>query len=199
MTPKSPTNRASVPQNNKARKLNTATLTLIALMTALLCLLGPWALTLPFSPIPFSLCTLGIYFASILLDWKAGAITVLLYLLLGLVGLPVFTGFMGGPAKVFGPTGGYLIGYFFLALICGLFKHHSAGKPVILLLGMCLGTCICYLFGSIWMAFQLSLSFSEAVFIGVLPYIPLDVVKIFLAVSTGTLLRKYLIRAGLLH
>ena len=199
MTQKTPTNRTSVPRNNKAKKLNTATLTLIALMTALLCLLGPWALTLPFSPIPFSLCTLGIYFASLLLDWKAGTITVLLYLLLGLVGLPVFTGFMGGPAKVFGPTGGYLIGYIFLALICGLFKDYSSGKPGLLLIGLCLGTCTCYLLGSIWMAFQLSLSFLEAILIGVLPYIPLDLVKIFIAVSTGTLLRKYLIRAGLLH
>ena len=180
----------------KKNQLNTRKLTMIALLTAVLCVLGPWALVLPFSPIPFSLCTLGIYFAIMLLGVKAGTTSVLLYLLLGLVGLPVFTGFTGGPAKVFGPTGGYLVGYLFMALICGFVAERFAGKRVICFLGMCLGTIVCYLFGSIWMAYQLELSFGEAFFLGVLPYVPGDLVKIFVASSVSTTLRKYLSRAG---
>ena len=199
MTLKNPTNQSSGSHNSRIRKLNTSTLTLIALMTALLCLIGPWALTLPFSPIPFSLCTLGIYFASLLLGWKAGTISVLLYLLLGLVGLPVFTGFMGGPAKLLGPTGGYLIGYLFMALICGFFKEHFSRKRPTLILGMLISTCICYAFGSIWMALQLSLSFPDAMLIGVLPYLPLDCIKIFVAATVTPLMYKQLSRAGLLH
>jgi len=179
-------------------KLNIGTLTLTALMTAVLCVLGPWALILPFSPIPFSLCTLGIYFAVILLGMNAGTISVLLYLLLGLVGLPVFTGFAGGPAKVFGPTGGYLVGYILMALICGFIAERFVGKYVICFPGMFLGTVVCYLFGSIWMAYQLELSFREALIIGVLPYIPGDLIKILIATTMGATLRKYLLRANLI-
>ena len=181
------------------QKLNTSRLTLIALMTAVLCVLGPWALVLPFSPIPFSLCTLGIYFSVILLGTKAGTVSVLLYLLLGLVGLPVFTGFVGGPAKVFGPTGGYLIGYIFIALICGFAVERFAGKRVVCFLGMCLGTVVCYLFGCIWMAYQLEFSFGEAFLVGALPYVPCDFIKIVVAFSIGVRLRSHLLRAGLLR
>lgn len=184
--------------NNGQHKLNTGSLTLTALMTAVLCALGPWALVLPFSPIPFSLCTLGIYFASILLGRKAGIISVLLYLLLGLVGLPVFTGFTGGPAKVLGPTGGYLAGYIFMALICGFVAERFSGKYVVCFLGMCLGTLVCYLLGSIWMAYQLELSFRESFIMGALPYMPGDLVKILIATTTGTTLQRYLLRANLI-
>lgn len=179
-------------------KLNIRSLAIIALMTAVLCVLGPWALLLPFSPIPVSLCTLGVYFAIILLGMRHGTISVLLYLLLGLVGLPVFTGFTGGPAKVFGPTGGYLVGYIFIALICGFVAERFPGKHVICFLGMCLGTVICYFLGSMWMAYQLELSLGKVFVIGVLPYIPGDLVKIVIASSTGRTLRKYLLRAGLM-
>lgn len=184
--------------HSKQRKLTTGNLTLTALMTAVLCALGPWALVLPFSPIPFSLCTLGIYFAVILLGRNAGTVSVLLYLLLGFVGLPVFTGFAGGPAKVLGPTGGYLVGYIFIALICGFVAEHFAGKHVVCFFGMFLGTVVCYLFGSMWMAYQLELSLGEAFVIGVLPYVPGDLIKILVSSTTGRTLRKHLLRAGLL-
>ena len=190
-------NRPNPPHMGR-NKLNISKLTLTALMTAVLCVLGPWALILPFSPIPLSLCTLGIYFAVILLGTRAGTISVLLYLLLGFVGLPVFTGFSGGPAKLLGPTGGYLIGYLFMALLCGLIAERCAGKYVVCFLGMCLGTVVCYLFGSIWMAYQLELSFGEAMIMGVLPYITGDLVKIFVACSVCIRLRKHLLRTGLM-
>jgi len=180
------------------KKRNIRTLAMIALMTAVLCVLGPWAMVFPFSPIPFSLCTLGIYITAILLGMGAGTTSVLLYLLLGFVGLPVFTGFSGGPAKLLGPTGGYLIGYLFMALLCGLIAERCAGKYVVCFLGMCLGTVVCYLFGIIWMAYQLEISFGEAMIMGVLPYITGDLVKIFVACSVCIRLRKHLLRTGLI-
>lgn len=186
------------PHSNKTNKLNTGNLTWIGLMTAVLCVLGPWAITLPISPVPLSLCTLGIYFAAILLGGKFGTISVLLYLLLGLVGVPVFTGFTGGPAKVFGPTGGYLLGYIFMALICGFVTERFAGKFVFRFLGMFLGTFVCYLLGTFWLAFQLDISPCEALVIGVLPYLIGDFIKILLATTAGEKLRKSLMRAGLL-
>ena len=171
---------------------------MIALMSALLCILGPWALPLPFSPVPLSLCTLGICLAVLVLGTRAGVLCVLLYLLLGLIGLPVFTGFTGGPARLFGPTGGYLLGYLFLALISGSVADIRPHRRSFQLLGMFAGTLTCYIIGTLWLSFQLSLTLPEALALGVLPYLPGDFVKTLLALHLGNKLRKALLRAKLL-
>lgn len=84
-------------------------------MTAVTCILGP--LSVPIGPVPISLTNLAIYFTVILLGWKKGTVSYVIYLLIGLVGVPVFSSFSAGPAKLFGPTGGYLIGFDFSAMI----------------------------------------------------------------------------------
>ena len=78
-------------------------------MTAVICVLAPFSL--PIGPVPISLTNLAIYFVLYMLGVKRGTISYLVYLLIGLVGVPVFSGFTSGPGKLFGPTGGYLIGY----------------------------------------------------------------------------------------
>ena len=101
--------------------MNTKTkeITLIGLMAAVTCIAGPLSLALPFSPVPISLTNLAIYVSVYILGMRRGTISYLVYLLLGLVGLPVFSAFTSGPAKLFGPTGGYLTGFIFMALISG--------------------------------------------------------------------------------
>ena len=89
-------------------------LTLIALMAALTCILGPMSIALPFTPVPISFTNLVIYFSIMVIGMKRGTISYLVYLLIGAVGLPVFSGFSGGLAKLAGPTGGYLVGFIFL-------------------------------------------------------------------------------------
>lgn len=180
-------------------KLNTRQLALVGLMTSILCAMGPLSFTIPISPIPLSLGTLAIYFVSIVLGAKSGTVSVVLYILLGFAGLPVFTGFMGGPAKVFGPTGGYIWGYIFLALICGFSAEKLNRQPLLSFMGMLFGTAVCYLFGTFWLSFQLSLSFLEALTLGVLPYLPGDLIKLLLATVMGNKLRRHLLRANLLH
>ena len=86
-------------------------------MSAVIMILSPFSITIPISPVPISLSTLTIYLASYILGSKYAAISTMLYVLLGIIGLPVFTGFTGGVAKVLGPTGGYIISYVFLAII----------------------------------------------------------------------------------
>lgn len=179
-------------------KLNTQQLTLIGLTTAVLCVLGPLAITIPVSPVPLSLGTLGIYFVVTVLGTKPGVLSILLYLMLGFAGLPIFTGFASGPAKIFGPTGGYLLGYLFLAVICGVSAEKFRDRYALRVLGMCLGTGICYLVGTLWLGYQLSLSFTEAFAIGVLPYLPWDLIKLLVGTAMGTKLRKYLLRANLI-
>ena len=97
--------------------LTVQTMSLIGLMTALTCVLGPLAIPLPFSPVPISFTNLAVYLAVYVLGMKAGAVSYLVYLLLGMAGLPVFSGFTGGFGKLAGPTGGYLIGFIFMAVI----------------------------------------------------------------------------------
>lgn len=97
----------------------------IALMTAIICVISPFAIAIPVSPVPISLATLAVYLTVMILGWKDGTISVLLYVLIGLAGAPVFTGFSGGAGKVLGPTGGYIIGYIFLAFIEGIFVNRA--------------------------------------------------------------------------
>ena len=153
-------------------------LALIGLMAAVICVLGPFALQIPVSPVPISLGTLAIYFVISVLGMKLGTISVLIYILLGLVGVPVFAGFTAGPGKLFGPTGGYIIGYILLALISGFFVDRFGKRIPLYLLGMILGTAACYLLGTLWLAFQLDKTFLQALSLGVIPYIPGDIVKL---------------------
>ena len=107
--------------NVKTTSDKTKTMVIIGVMAAVTCILGPLSLAIPVSPVPISLTNLAVYFAVYVLGMKKGTISYLIYLLIGLIGLPVFSAFTGGPAKLFGPTGGYLIGFAFMAAICGFF------------------------------------------------------------------------------
>lgn len=169
-------------------------LCLVGLMAAIICVLAPFSVPIPISPTPISLGTLAIYFVMTVLGLKLGTMSVVVYILLGLVGLPVFTGFTGGPGKLLGPTGGYIIGYIFMALICGFFIDKWENKLLPSLLGMILGTAALYLFGSLWLAYQASCTLPHALLIGAVPYIPGDLVKLALAMSLGRQVRKRLLR-----
>lgn len=174
------------------------TLALTGLLTAVICVLSPFALHIPISPVPVSLGTLAIYFVISVAGMKLGTISVLIYILLGLVGVPVFTDFSAGPGKLLGPTGGYIIGYIFLALISGFFVDRPGKRLPLRILGMILGTCACYLFGTLWLQYQMQLTFFQALWAAVIPYIPGDLVKLALAMIVGSQVRRRLIRAGLI-
>lgn len=171
------------------QSVTTKQLALIGLMTAVICAAAPFSIPLPFSPVPITFATLAIYLTAFVLGMKLGTVSCLIYLLLGMVGLPVFSSFSGGFAKLVGPTGGYLIGYIFLALITGFFIDHFAGKLHAAILGLVLGTAVCYLFGTGWLAIQMNLSFKAALAAGVIPYLPGDCAKIIIAIIVGPKLR----------
>lgn len=183
---------------NKAKQgFKVKTIVLIGLMTALTCVLGPLSVPLPFSPVPISLTNLAIYFTIYVVGTKKGTMSYLIYLLIGFIGVPVFSAFTSGPGKLFGATGGYLIGFIFMAFICGIFIDKWPSKLYLHFIGMVLGTIVCYLFGTIWLSFQAGMSLKAAALAGVLPFIPGDLVKILLAVLTGPQIRRRLYAAGL--
>ena len=93
-------------------------MTMCAVMTAVTCVLAP--LSIPIGPVPISLTNLTIYFTLYILGWKLSTVSYLVYVLLGMFGAPVFSGFTGGMGKLLGPTGGYIIGFVPMAIIGGL-------------------------------------------------------------------------------
>ena len=167
------------------QKIKTKQMVLIALMTAVTCILGPLSIPLPFSPVPISLTNFAIFLAIFVLGMKNGTISFIIYLLLGAVGVPVFSSFRGGLQVLAGPTGGYLIGFIFLALIMGFALDHFDRKLVPTIIGMIIGMVVCYAFGTVWLAKLLSLSFKEGLMMGVIPYLPGDAAKIIIAAIVG--------------
>lgn len=163
------------------QKIRTKQMVLIALMTAVTCVLGPLSIPLPFSPVPISLTNFAIFLAIFVLGMKNGTISFIIYLLLGAIGVPVFSSFRGGLQVLAGPTGGYLIGFIFLALIMGFALDHFDRKLVPTIIGMIIGMAVCYAFGTVWLAKLLSLSFKEGLMMGVIPYLPGDAAKIIIA------------------
>ena len=167
------------------QKIRTKQMVLIALMTAVTCVLGPLSIPLPFSPVPISLTNFAIFLAIFVLGMKSGTISFIIYLLLGAVGVPVFSSFRGGFQVLAVPTGGYLIGFIFRALIMGFALDHFDRKLVPTIIGMIIGMAVCYAFGTVWLAKLLSLSFKEGLMMGVIPYLAGDAAKIIIAAIVG--------------
>ena len=167
----------------------------IGLMTGITCILAPCSL--PIGPVPISLTNLVIYFSLYLLGTRDASISYLVYLLIGLAGMPVFSGFTSGPEKLFGPTGGYLAVFLPMAVIAGIFIEKFSSSRILCLIGMILGTIVCYVLGTSWLAFQANLDFKSALFAGVIPFLPGDLIKMVLAMTLGPQIRSQLIRSGL--
>ena len=171
------------------RKTSTYAMVVTALMAAVTCILAP--LSVPIGPVPISLTNFAIYLSLYLLDWKKGTLSYLIYLLLGLVGLPVFSGFTGGLAKLAGPTGGYIIGFLPMAIIAGIVIDKFTNRGI-QILGMIVGTAICYAFGTAWFCFQSGYTVGAALAVCVIPFIPADLCKMVIAMIIGPMVRKRL-------
>ena len=172
------------------KKTDTRRLVFCALFTALIVLLSQ--LQLPVGPVPVSLATLGVMLCGLLLGWRFGALAVGAYILLGAVGVPVFAGFQGGAGRLIGPTGGYIAGYLFYALLAGLniprLQERFWGRCVLLLLG----TAVCYGLGTAWFMYMSGRTLSESLSLCVIPFLPGDAAKILLAAFLTPRLRKAL-------
>ena len=125
-------------------------LTYMALGAALITICS-W-ITIP-TTIPFTLQTFAVCLMAGLLGPARGTLSLLVFLFMGMVGLPVFSGFKGGIGSLLGTTGGYLIGFIFTALIVGYLTEKTGNKPVITALVMIFGIAVCYVFGTAWFMF----------------------------------------------
>ena len=153
-------------------------MTLTAVTAALICIAGP--MTIAAGPIPLSLATFAVYLAGAILGKKYGTLAAALYLLIGLIGVPVFSGFSGGFQKLAGVTGGYLIGYLPCAFCAGLGAERAEkeDRKWMLPAMMVLGTAGLYLIGTAWFMVQTGNPLSAALGLCVLPFLPGDAAKI---------------------
>lgn len=172
----------------------------IALMSAVLCVISPFTIPVPASSVPLSPALFGVYLAAVLLGVKKSALSVFIYLLLGAVGLPVFSGFSGGIGVLAGPTGGYLVGYLLCAVIVGVVAYvEPSGKKrnfVRYALAMLLGMLACYSFGTIWFLLIMKGTYTVAqvLLVCVVPYLLFDMIKIIVATAVVMPIKKILRR-----
>ena len=183
------------------RRKKTKEMVEIALFAAVLGILSPFTVPVPMSPVPLSLAVFAVYLSAALLGAKKSASCVLVYLLLGMAGLPVFSGFSGGMGVLLGPTGGYLIGYVPCAVAIGymadarwldkLLRGNRFAKNVF---AMALGTLVCYTVGTVWFLVVMGGSYTpwQALLVCVAPYIIFDVVKILAAAAIAEPVKRIL-------
>lgn len=164
-----------------------------AMMTALLCVVGPITVPLPFTPVPISLVNFVVFLMTFLLGFKQCIVSYGLYVLIGFVGVPVFSAGGAGVAKVLGPTGGFLLGLIFTAGICGFINQRFYENCWCTILGMIFGLCISYCFGTIWFMVQQKVSFWGALLLCVIPFLFADAVKIGIAAILGPKLKRIVI------
>lgn len=177
------------------KKSTTRQLAVCALFAAFTAVLAQ--IMLPIGPIMFNLAVLGAFFAGLMLTPAWAACSMGVYMALGCIGVPVFAGFQGGPAVLFGKTGGYVIGYIFIALCTALAVKH-VDKLWAVALGMALGLVICYAFGTLWFMVVTGADLVSALGWCVLPFIVPDIGKAVCAWAVAKLLRTRLVKAGLL-
>ena len=158
-----------------------------ALFAALLCICSP--ISIPIGPIPISLATLAVYFIGAVLGCVDGTIAVAVYLLLGAVGLPVFSNFEGGIQKLIGVTGGYLIGYLPCVAIVGLAADKFRAKRWLIVPAMIVGTALLYALGTVWFMITTHRTLAESMTLCVVPFLPGDALKIAVASAAGIPLR----------
>lgn len=165
------------------RNLTTRDIAYIAMFSAILVVCS-W-ISIPLT-VPFTLQTLGVFLSVGVLGGKKGTLTVLTYILLGAIGVPVFSGFSAGIAALLGTTGGYIVGFLLSAVLMWVMEVIFGNSKFILILSMLLGLLVCYVFGTIWFMVVYtsnigSIALWTALTWCVIPYVIPDIIKIVIA------------------
>lgn len=173
--------------NNTKTMSKTALLCRYAVCITLLIVCAQITIVFPFTIVPVTLAFFMVYVIGGLLGPFHGALCMLVYIIMGLIGIPVFAGF-NSFSSLAGPTGGYIVGYVPMAAIIGM--AFKSSKPWINIIGMILGTAVCYLFGALWYSFIAEVSFAISITLTVLPFILADTMKMLLAYFVIKRLKK---------
>ena len=178
--------------------MKTRMLTLTAIFAAITVVFTQISIPLPFTPIPFSMCILAVFLTGAILPKWYAVYAQIVYLLLGVCGLPVFGNFSGGISRLLGPTGGYLIVFPVMAFLTAWIPELFHRKSITTLgLGMLAALFVCHLSGSLWYAAVGNVGWMQALMAASIPFIPLDLVKAVIASCFATALNRRLEKAKL--
>ena len=179
-----------------SNKPKTRNLIFTALLAAFMAILGPLSIPLP-GGVPLSLLTFALFLSAYLLGWRLGTLAVVVYLLLGFFGVPVFSGFTAGAGKLLGPTGGYLIGYITSALLCGFLMQLLCKEKTTwwgVAIASLVGLASCYVLGTIWFIYLSGTGLVASLTMCVFPFLPGDALKTVVIVLLVRKLRPALQR-----
>lgn len=180
----------------KKEFLTVQDMVLIAVFAALIAVCSWITIPAVAGQVPFTLQTFAVFVTAGMLGTKRGTLAVVVYMLIGFVGVPVFAGFTGGLSVLTAPSGGYLIGFIFTALIVGISteivkEKKEITKIVIMVVAMILGDAACFVVGTIWFMFVTEMNLTASLTLCVVPFIIPDLVKIVVATIIVNRLKKY--------
>ncbi len=173
-------NKIKTSKNYKDKPAKITDIVFTALFVAVIVVCSQ--IIIPLGQIPVTLQMVGVFLSASVLGAKWSSVSVAIYILLGIVGLPVFSGFSSGLGYLLGPTGGYIIGFFFTALVVGFITEKLGKSTKVLVISMVLGLLVCYVVGITWFCVVMKSDFIYGVLWCVLPYIIPDVIKIVFSV-----------------
>lgn len=174
-------------------KISIQQITMMALMVALICASAFISIPLPFSEVPLTAQTLIVNLIGMIFGPVEAFLTIFAYVLLGLCGLPVFSGGMGGPAKLFGPTGGYIISWIMAVVVISLLKGRKYNMLRYCIVSIAVSFIIIYGIGTAFFKFQMNMSWNASLMMCVYPYIPLDIAKCIAASAIAKPIRLLMV------
>lgn len=169
--------------------LKTQNIVICGLFAAITAVLAQISIPLPFTTVPLTMQIFAVALAGLLLGSKRGFVAILIYVLLGAIGLPVFAQMSGGLGVLLGPTGGFLLGCPFMAFVIGYISERTSSKLYILL-SMVLGLGVVYTTGTIMYSVVTNSTIGQSIMYCVVPFVVVDLIKLFLATSVGVLVSK---------
>lgn len=177
---------------NKSTKTLDLTYTAIGAVLIAIC---SW-ISIP-TTVPFTMQTFAVFFILALLDGKRATASIIIYVLLGAVGIPVFSGFGSGLGILLGTTGGYIIGFIFMGLIYMLIMHFLPKKQWAKATALIIGLIVCYAFGTCWFMFVYAKNVGPVGLVSaltwcVIPFIIPDIIKLALALTLADRLKGVL-------
>lgn len=172
-------------------KITTKNIILCAIFAALTAILSQISIPLPFTPVPINLAMISVFIAGGLLETKVSAISQLVYVIIGAIGVPVYANFTGGLGILVGPTGGYIVGYIITTIIIGVIVKRLGNSIYSYTVAMVVGILGCYFVGTVWFMYITQNGLIEALIMCVVPFLIGDMLKIILSVFLVKKLKKY--------
>lgn len=168
--------------------MKTKRLIICALFTAIICIIAPFSIMIGPVPVTFTLFALGL--SAFVEKSKWAAVSTGVYIIIGLVGVPVFSGFKSGVSAIMSPTGGFVFSYVFIVIILGMCSKTE--KKSVIVLWCALALLVCYACGVIWYIIITSSDIITALMLCVVPFIPFDILKLYAAYVVAKAVRKRL-------